>query len=507
MEESKRLINFRPLCVAAAFFAVGIACAYFAEYDLLKLAVCAFLLAALAVVCVIFSENRKSAVIALAVFALLFCIGYGYSFLKIQNAKNAAVPKNGGRVEIFATVERKTVTSGGEYRLVLRDVGGADFNFSFDGKAVCYVSAQKDYFEGDRVRLSCKAENRYMRGDDSAEVFCGVHYYLSSIKDLTVVGNDSNVFEKVSAAVRKIVKSGANEKGYGVALALVLGDTSLVGEEINAYRVSGIAHAFAVSGLHVGLFVAVFEFIAKRLKLKGVKKLAFILLPTAFYCFVCGFRPSSVRALVMAFTLIVADETGLKRDRMSAIAVALIAVLCVQPFYLFDVGARLSFLAVTGIAALAPVFKRGATPLKTLADPFCTTLGASLATLPVLVDMSGYMSLISLFANVIFVPLLSLAYQFTVICSALGAVEYLIFGSSTVCMFLPSALLTFIDGAVTFFDFGALTLNVSFGFSAFFYYFGLAFITDYFNLSAKSKAIVSLTAFLITAFFMVIPLF
>lgn len=34
MEERKRLINFRPLCVAAAFFAVGIACAYFAEYDL-----------------------------------------------------------------------------------------------------------------------------------------------------------------------------------------------------------------------------------------------------------------------------------------------------------------------------------------------------------------------------------------------------------------------------------------------------------------------------------------
>lgn len=506
MEESKRFVNFRPLCVAAAFFAVGIACAYFAEYDLIKLAVCASVLAVLSVACVIFLKKKKSAVIALAVFLLLFCFGYGYSFLKIQNAKNAAVPKNGGRIAIFATVERKTVTSGGDYRLVLRNICGVDFNFNFDGKAVCYTSADKDYSDGDRVKLSCVAENRVARGDDSAEVFCGVHYYLSSVKGLTVVGNDSNVFEKASAAVRKVIKSGSSEKGYGVALALVLGDTSLVGEEIDAYRVSGIAHAFAVSGLHVGLFVAVFEFIAKKLKLKGAKKLTFVLLPAAFYCFVCGFRPSSVRALVMAFTLLIADETGLKRDGTSAIAVALVAVLCIQPYYLFDTGARLSFLAVTGIASLAPVFKRGAKPLKRIAGPFCTTLGASLATLPVLVDMSGYMSIISLFANIIFVPLLSFAYQFTVICSALGALEYLIFGSSVVCMFLPSALLAFIDGAVTFFDFGALTLNANFGFSAFFYYFGLAFLTDYFDLSAKSKAVVSLTAFLITAFFVISPL-
>lgn len=506
-EGKKRIVNFRPLCVAAAYFAVGIACAYFAAYDLFKLYACAFAVVLFSFLFAFSSVNKKKSFVLLAAFSLIFCVGYGYSFLKIDAAKNATVAKNGERVEIFATVDRYSVTDDGTKRLVVREIEDVYGDWSLDGKAVCYVTSDLSIEAGDRVRLRCGMKNRVAEGESSSEVFCGVYYRLSSVKNLELAGSDATIFEKATSLVKKVLKSGMSEDGYSIAVALTLGDTSLTGESINAYRASGIAHAFAVSGLHVGLFVSVFAFIASKIKLKRFIKSVFVLLPTCFYCFVCGFRPSSVRALIMASVLILSDEIGFKRDRLSCVAVALTVVLCIQPFYLFDVGARLSFLAVTGIISLVPVLKRGSLPLKSAADPICTTVGASLATLPILVDMSGYMSLIAVFANLIFVPVLSFAYQFTVVLSVFGVIERLIFGSASVCLFLPDAMLSFIDAAVTFFDFESLTVGLNFGFAAFFYYFGLAFVTDYFDLSKKSKAIVSLTAFSLAVLFMILKLF
>ena len=201
----------------------------------------------------------------------------------------------------------------------------------------------------------------------------------------------------------------------------------------------------------------------------------------------------------MAATVILAEDLGFKRDGLSAIALALIVILMIEPFYLFDTGTRLSFLAVVGIAVLAPVFKRGAKPLGTVGELLSVTLGATLATLPVLVDMSGYMSLISLFANLLFVPIFSLAYELTAVSAALGCVEFLVFKAAKITLFLPSAFLGIIGEIVAFFDFSVFALPLSFGFASVFYYVGLLFTSDLFNLSGKKKAIVVSTAFVLTA--------
>ena len=496
--EKQKIINFRPICIAAAFYAVGIAFAYFLLRNVAVAVICISVLAVFSALAVVFSENKKKSLICLAAFSLIFIIGFGYAEIKINSAYNAAAPSD--KVAAEATVDRVSLTKTGSYRVYFRDVKVNGRSF---GSAVGYIDDEFVPEVGSRYSFNCELIKRAGR-EDFYDIFCGVHFSVRYISGAEYVGDYSNPAEKSAAFIKKVLKSGMTGQSYSLAVALVLGDTSLISEDLPAYRFAGIAHAFAVSGLHVGLFFAIFTFIAKRLRLKRVFRFLFILIPTAFYCFMCGFKPSSVRALIMAAVLLLSEDFGFKRDRMSSIALALIVVLSIQPFYLFDIGTRLSFLAVLGIAALLPVLKRGAKPLKKLSDPLCVSMGASLGTMPVLVDMSGYISIISLFANIIFVPLLSLAYQLTVVFAIFGCIEYAVAGSAVITMFLPSALLTLISDVVGFFDFSAFALPLKFGFAAIFYYVGLFFITDFLNIKGKYKAIMSVVAFVLSVIVMLI---
>ena len=519
------MINFRPICAVAAFFAVGIACAFFLKFNVVAMIACLSALVLISIPAAVFGENVRCAFIVLAVLVAVFAAGFCYSFVKIEIAGNAEAPD--GVVEINATVDNFSALSSGGFRITFRNCtangksldGGAVGYFDRDmlknafeervkvGSAKLAFSSENCPSEGDRLTFYGYVLNRVNDGETTYDVFCGAAFSLRGVKGVRYAGDDANVFEKASRWIKGVMSSGLSGDAFPLAIALTLGDTSLIGEKISAFRFAGIAHVFAVSGLHVGLFFAILAFVAGKLGLKRIKRLAFILIPTLFYCFLCGFRPSSVRALMMAAIVLFAEDLGFKRDGLSAIALALIVILMIEPFYLFDTGTRLSFLAVVGIAVLSPVFGRGAKSLGVLAGPLSVTLGATLATLPVLVDMSGYMSLISLFANVVFVPVFSLAYELTTVMTAFGCIEFLIFGAAKVTLFLPSAILGIISEIVAFFDFSVFALPLSFGFASVFYYVGLLFASDLFNLSGKKKAIVASTAFVLTALTVVISSF
>lgn len=492
MENVKqKIINFRPIVLAAVFFAAGIACAFFACFSRGTVAIgIAVVFGVLSALVIFLFDDRKKMSICVLCFIAIFLLGFGYSYLKIYLAKNAPVKE--GEVSATATVDSVSVLYDGAFLLSFRNV---EIDGEHAADATAYVYGKDEPVAGERWRFDCNVRNSFTPEKVYSDVLCGKYYFFSDLENIEIVGDEATLSEKALRLAKAVIKSGMDDKSYGLAIALTLGDTSRIQDRVSVYRAAGIAHVFAVSGLHVGLFVSMFAFVAGKLKLKRLSRMLFILVPAAFYCFVCGFRPSSVRALIMATVVLLSSEIGFKRDFLSSIAIAFFAILCIEPFNLFDVGTQLSFLAVTGICSLAAVFKRGAKPIGKLADPLSVTLSATLGTLPVLVDMSGYMSIISVFANLIFVPILGIAYQFTMVCLLLGCVEYLFFGSAAFAMFLPSVTLNFISDAVAFFDFELFTVPLYFGFAAFFYYFGLFFVTDYLNIPPKKRAIVAVLAF------------
>ena len=201
----------------------------------------------------------------------------------------------------------------------------------------------------------------------------------------------------------------ASEGGDSGALipGMVLGDTSLQSATFkNEMRRSGLTHLVAVSGANfaiVSTFILylmqfVFRKIPLRLGATAIFLISFIALVRP--------SPSVLRAAAMAAVLLIAQGTHRGRDSLPALGFAIAAVVVADPWQVRDPGFALSVLATAGLLIAAPrlVEKFSSVMPKPLAIVIATPLAATLFCSPVIVAISGQLSLMSIVANVLVAP-------------------------------------------------------------------------------------------------------
>lgn len=133
----------------------------------------------------------------------------------------------------------------------------------------------------------------------------------------------------------------------GFAKALVLGDRTGIDYETNtAFKVSGISHIIAVSGLHVTiLFTLIYMLCFKRRWL-----VALIGLPAlTLFAAVAGFSPSVVRACIMQGLMILAMLFDREYDGPTELAFSCLVMLVVNPLVITSVSFQLSVGCMVGI--------------------------------------------------------------------------------------------------------------------------------------------------------------
>lgn len=209
--------------------------------------------------------------------------------------------------------------------------------------------------------------------------------------------------------------------GGGLALALVLGDRSRLSSETEAaVRVLGLSHLIAISGLHVGLVGGGVGLLALRLAGRGPgwRRGAAVVagaVAAVGYAGLAGAGPAVQRAAILfvvaALAMPVRREFGFAR----ALAVAALGLGILEPAWLFDLGARLSFCACAGIAFFAESVAPGVKPREHGARPvrqairmsIGTTVAASFATAPWLADAGLALVPWSVVSNFVAVPVMS----------------------------------------------------------------------------------------------------
>ena len=136
--------------------------------------------------------------------------------------------------------------------------------------------------------------------------------------------------------------------------ALLLGLRGGVPAEVSdAFRRSGTAHLLAISGLHVGVVLALGLGAAHWLL--GRRRRAYLLLPLALiwgYALLAGAPPSAVRASLMGTIYLLALATGRSASPLNALAVAALLMLAWQPRWLWHLSFQLSFAAMAGVVLL-----------------------------------------------------------------------------------------------------------------------------------------------------------
>lgn len=225
---------------------------------------------------------------------------------------------------------------------------------------------------------------------------------------------------KLDEIVRKYIYDVSSEfapRNGDVFYALLTGDRSAIDRGIlEDFKFAGIIHLLAVSGLHIGFIVAVIGFVLKKFKLHPLVECVILLVPLVFYAYICNFTPSVIRAIVMVCCTYVAKAAFGKYDLLTSLSFAVIVLLLISPFNLFDLGFQLSVLSVYGIATVYSsvdrLIKKSKIP-KIIQKPInmlAVSLSCSLATFFTLQLNYGYAPIFGILLNVIAIPLVSVVF-------------------------------------------------------------------------------------------------
>ncbi len=226
--------------------------------------------------------------------------------------------------------------------------------------------------------------------------------------------------------------------------ALVLGDRSLIGEELREnLNATGTAHLISISGLHVTLLALVLSG-ALALWMPACQANLIALGPLLLYGALIGFTAPFVRALTMFALFGAGRADGRPPDPVTLLGAALLGFLAVNPLMLGDSGFILSFAASAGILLLSPPIRalpglhrllerrchsgRAERCLRAVGRYFasllCASLAAQLATLPAVIACYGVQSVVSIPFNLICVPLCMLGYILAMIALVVSAIAY-----------------------------------------------------------------------------------
>jgi len=213
---------------------------------------------------------------------------------------------------------------------------------------------------------------------------------------------------KFSAGLQSVVPEPLGSFGLGI----LIGQRTTLPKDINdQLSTVGLTHIVAVSGYNLTIIVlAVHRLTRKRSKYQST---LLTLLLIGLFLVLAGSSASIVRAAIVSILSLWAWYYG--RTFRPSVLILLAASLTAwwfPPYIWSDIGWYLSFLAFTGVLLVAPLVTQrfmGKREPKILAMVLIETLAAQVMTLPIILFIFGRLSIISVFANILIVPLVPLA--------------------------------------------------------------------------------------------------
>jgi competence protein ComEC len=195
--------------------------------------------------------------------------------------------------------------------------------------------------------------------DAKAKKIGAYGFVLGSAKILKKadISNIDQWFLDIREKIRTKILQTLEGDNAAIALAFLIGDQSQISKDLNnKIRNSGLAHLLSISGFHLSLASAIF-FVSLRMALSrsqylalnfDLKKIAALMaiFATYFYLKIAASPVPAQRAFLMVLALLIAILLNQKINAKRAIMTAVLVLILVNPYSVFNVSFQLSFAAI-----------------------------------------------------------------------------------------------------------------------------------------------------------------
>ncbi|PXY45296.1 ComEC/Rec2 family competence protein [Flavobacterium hydrophilum] len=429
-----KVLNF-PLTKITICFIIGIIFSYYAQSDL------SFTYSALIIVMLLFAisyflsrtQNKYLSFFSITTYLVSFFIGcltllFHTESLQKTNYTNC---KKAFEKPQFITLCLREKLKGNDYNDRYIALISQIENQKYSGRTI--INIQKDSLPnslliGNIIRLKTTLQNNplpknpnqfdYSKYLNDKQIYAQIYTTKSEISVCKTIKKDIWYYTAKlhSRIINNLTRNHFNPVEMNVALALILGQRQEISQDIiQDYQFSGATHILSVSGLHVGFIMLFIAFVLKPIgntpKGSFIKLIA-ILTSLIIFAIISGLSPCVLRSVVMFSFLAIGNHLRRNGNTYHTLLVSILLILLFEPYFLFDIGFQLSYLALFFILWLQPI-------LKSLWDPknkiiiniwnvLTVSFAAQIGTLPLCLYYFHQFPGLFFVTNIVIIPILSL---------------------------------------------------------------------------------------------------
>ena len=214
------------------------------------------------------------------------------------------------------------------------------------------------------------------------------------------------------------------EPQAGLAQGTVLGIRTTISPELRSdLSVTGTAHLIAISGINLSIIAGIIVALGIRLFGRRHYYYIWIALTTVwFYTILAGWQAPVIRSAIMASVFLLAELLGRQKMAIPALTASAAIMVGLDPQVLWSVSFQLSFLAMSGLIMIAPLFQDltrnfvsqrwgeegwAARFILPITDSFSVSLGSVIFIWPIVAYNFGVLSLVGPLTTFLISPALT----------------------------------------------------------------------------------------------------
>ena len=227
-------------------------------------------------------------------------------------------------------------------------------------------------------------------------------YYKMKASNIELISKNKNILYELKKyllnRINKIKKS-------NYLKLFLLGDNAFIDDNIkNSYSINGISHLFSVSGMHISLLSAIILYILNKIY-KTKYNYIIVILFLLIFMFLTNFTPSVIRATFLFILIYINKILNLNLSTQKILIFIICFVLLFNPYSIYNIGFLFSYI----ISLYLIIFNKLINKTNNYILKILITSSISfIVSIPILINNFYSVNLMTIFNNLIFVPLVSL---------------------------------------------------------------------------------------------------